>query len=255
MSRRTAHSTAPHPHSHPMHHNTVIPEQAFSLQGCCTLPGHLRAKAPPSPTPKSHYFTKYLNHLPPVFTEQVCLFTSLLPDQGTEGELWLKYKMLPFHEPQDEWKGKCVHNPLHRPSPTQPSQALQGALQCSVSQPVGTPGPHKPLTRLKSSHLRRPQGRVRSSEQVPAPALPLLAQHHKQYLLHSWSGPGLLFLRATRLRQHSLTGADSSKQGSHQWHSGHGHNSWSDFHTCFCPEKKVPSAPFFCTNMVKVKEE
>lgn len=87
MPGRTAHSTALHSQSHPMHHNPVFPEQAFSLQGCCVLPGHLRAKAPLSPAPKAHYFTKYLNHLSPIFAEQLCPFTCLLPDQGTEGEL------------------------------------------------------------------------------------------------------------------------------------------------------------------------
>lgn len=52
-SRRTAYSTALHSHSHPMHHNTVIPEQAFSLQGCWALPGHLTAKLL-LPQPQSH---------------------------------------------------------------------------------------------------------------------------------------------------------------------------------------------------------
>lgn len=50
--------------------------------------------------------------------------------------------------------------------------------------------------------------------------------------------PGLFALRAPRLRQCSLT------RNSQQWHSGHGYNSWSDFHTSFCP-KKGPSASFF----------
>lgn len=116
MSERTAYSTALHSHSHPMHYNTVIPEQAFSLQGCCTL----RAKAPLSPAPKLHYFTKYLNHVSPIFTRQLFPFISLLPDQGTEGELWLKYKnaSLPWTMRWMKWE-RSLQTLCTEPSPIQ----------------------------------------------------------------------------------------------------------------------------------------
>lgn len=169
-------------------------------------------------------------------------------------------------------KGKVSTNP-----PAQslaPSRAQSGTAACPTTlslQPVGTLGPHKPLPSLKTSQFGRPQPHVRSSEQVPPPVLPLLPQHHKGYLFHSyfcwepWGSGSAASL-----------GTDTSKHGIQQWHSGHGHNSWNDSHICLCPEQKGLSAPFLpgtqtpaegktyqagklwhgaCTNMVNIKEE
>lgn len=278
-SGRTAYSTALHSHSHPMHHNTVIPEQAFSLQGCWALPGHLRAKAPLSPAPKPHYFTEYLNNFPPIFTEQLCLFTSLLPEQGTEGELWLKYKMFSFHSPQDEWKQKDLHNPpCTEPSPIQGTvrhcSLLYSSRSCSQWGPLAHTNlfPDWRFLSLEGHNLMWKAVSRSHSQSCPSypsttnitPFIPGLGQGYFYWEPRGSGSAASLGIDAS-----------ASKQGIQQRHSGHAHNSWSDFHT-FCPEKKGPSAPFFqaarpqqkgkltqagklwhraCTNMAKVKEE
>lgn len=277
MSGRTAYSTAPHPPSHPTHHNTVIPEHVFSLQGCCVLPGHFRAKAPLSPTPKPHHFTKYLNYLPPIFTEQIFLFTSLLSRSGNRRGSLTKVQdaSLPW---TTRWiRGKGLHNP-----PWQSLAPPSTVRHCSLPYSAGSRGQWGPLAHtnlLPDWRLLSLEGHKLMWEAVSRSHPQHFPSYPSTTNITSFTpglGQGYFYWEPWGSGSAASLGADSSKHSSHQWHSGHGHNSWSDFHTCFCPEKKGPSAPFFqaprpqqkgkltragkswhgaCTNMVKVKEE
>lgn len=143
---------------------------------------------------------------------------------------------------------RCPQSPCPEPHPAQ-RQALQPALEHSVLQPVRTLGPHKPLTDWRFlSSFHSLEGHKLTWEAV--------SRSHPQgcpsYLsttnitsFFAGLDQGYFYWEPRGSGSAASLGTDTSKHGIQQWHSGHGHNSWSDFHTCFHPEKKGPSDPFF----------